>query len=179
MKRTLLLISLLPVLASLLFAQAGAGGSRVDQLQSTIKAELESHGDRVVGKEAMRWKTRVENFSGCRAQITVQVNSNWGESTVRTESVNLLLGALEPHSVELQKSWLELLCAGQEKCVFSTSTCSQKTKAGMITDCATASQKRAASFSLQLDGDAAASTRLQQAFREAINLCRQPKVVSF
>ncbi len=183
MKRLLLFVFLLLFLATSMLAQPGgkasSRGASLDRLGATIQTDLENHGNRVLGHETYSWSTRLERFSGCRAEFSVRVTSNFGDNTVRVETVNFSLGALEPFSIELQKSWLQLPCAGREKCVFSTSTCSRKTKNGMITDCATASQKRVESFLLQLDGDPAAAARLERVFREAVNLCREPKTVTF
>ncbi len=180
MKRLPLAAFLFLTLAASALAQSGANASaRLDQLGTTIQTDLEGHGNRVLGHETYSWSTRLERFSGCRAEFSVRVTSNFGDNTVRVETVNFSLGALEPFSIELQKGWLQLPCASGEKCVFSTSTCSRKTKNGMVTDCATASQKRVDSFLLELDGDPATASRLERVFREAVNLCRQPKVVTF
>jgi hypothetical protein len=182
MKQSVLTAFLLPFLAGVLLAQPTPqkpSPASLDELATRIQAELEIHGERMLGQETYRWSTRLEKISNCRAELSVRVVSNFGESTVRTESVNFSLGALEPFDIVLQKNWLELPCAGRGQCVFSTSTCSRKNKDAMITDCSTASQKRVGSFELQFDGDAAAASRLERAFREAVDLCRAPKIVAF
>ena len=182
MHRMLLLAIVLPPFAAMLLAQPGQeldSRAGLTQLAAAIQTELDSHGERVLGKETYRWSTHLERFSDCRAELTVRVTSNYGDPTVRTESVNFSLGALDPYNVDQKKSWLELPCNGVEKCVFSTSTCSRRSKEGITTDCATASQRRVGSFQLQLDGDAAATLRLQQAFRQAIKLCSEATTVTF
>jgi hypothetical protein len=182
MKRSFLLAVALPYFAALLLAQtAGEAQPRVslDKLAATIQTELDAHGERVLGHDVYHWSTRLEKIADCRAELSVRVASNVGEITVRTETVNFSLGALEPYSIGLQKNWLELPCAGGQKCIFSTTTCSRTTKDGMVIDCTTASQKKVDAFALQLDGDVAASSRLERAFRQAIDICRQPIPVTF
>ena len=78
-----------------------------------------------------------------------------------------------------QKHWLQLPCADGQSCVFSTSTCTRRSKDGIVIDCTTPSQKRVDAFSLQLDGDAESAQRLQQALREAVSACREPSRVTF
>lgn len=181
MKRSVFTAFLLPFLASLGIAQPPPASRSVvlRDLAGTIQTELESHGERMLGQETYRWSTRLDRIANCRAELSVRVVSNLGESTVRTESVNFSLGAVEPYNIVLKKNWLELPCVSGQKCIFSTSTCSRKSKDAIVTDCTTASQKRVESFSLQLDGDADAATRLEQAFRQAVALCREPKIISF
>jgi predicted YcjX-like family ATPase len=182
MKHSFQLALVLHFLAALLLAQPAQDTpprASLQELATTIRAELETHGDRVLGHDTYRWTTRLEKVSDCRAELTVRIVSNLGTSTVRTESINFSLGALEPNTIDLQKSWLDLPCAGKEKCVFSTATCSTRTKDGMVTDCATASQKRVDSFALQFDGDSVAASRLERAFHQAIELCREPQSVTF
>jgi hypothetical protein len=90
------------------------------------------------------------------------------------------LGALDPYGIEMQqKHWLQLPCAGGQQCVFSTTTCSRKDANGIVTDCTTASQKRVDAFALQFDGDADSAQRLETAFRQAVETCRQPSRVTF
>ena len=182
MKRSFWLAFALPSLATMLLAQpswAASPPASIGEAASTIQVELESHGDRVLGHETYRWSTRLEKMVDCRAEFSVRVTSNFGESTVRVESVNFSLGALEPYGIAVQKSGLELPCAGREKCVFSTSTCSKTSKGGIVTDCATASQRREEYFALQFDGNAATAARLERAFREAANRCREPQGITF
>jgi hypothetical protein len=182
MKQSFWLAFVLYSLPALLLAQPAWGASprtSLDEAASSIQAELESHGDRVFGHETYRWSTRLEKIADCRAELSVRVTSNLGEPTVRVESITFSLGALEPYSIALQKNGLDLPCAGRERCVFSTSTCSKKSRNGIVTDCATASQRRDESFALQFDGNAAAASRLEHAFREAVSRCREPQSVSF
>ncbi len=181
MKRLRLLALVLLSLTPLLLAQPGQEISRssLDNSATAIQAELESHGDRVLGKGLYGWSTRLNKIEECRAEFSVRVTSNTGEATVRTETVNLSLGAMEPYNIDLQKNWLVLSCVGREKCIFSTSTCSSKTKDGIVINCATPSQKRVESINLEFDGDLAAGSRLEKAFRRAIDFCRAPKPVSF
>ncbi len=181
MTRLRLLAPVLLSFTALLLAQSAQESSRpsIDNLTATIQAELDSHGDRVLGKGLYGWSTRLNKIEECRAELSVRVTNNTGEATVRTETVNFSLGAIEPYGIALQKNWLALPCAGKEKCIVSTSTCSTKTKDGIVINCATPSQKRVDAIELELDGDVAAATRLERAFRQAIDLCRTPKSVSF
>jgi hypothetical protein len=147
---------------------------------ASIRTELEVHGDRAMGKDVYHWSTRLERIEGCRAEFSVRLANNLAEATVRIESVELSLGALDPYGIEMQqKHWLQLPCVNGQSCVFSTSTCTQRSKDGIVTDCTTPSQKRVDSFSLQLDGDAESAQRLQQALRAAVSACRQPSRVTF
>jgi hypothetical protein len=146
---------------------------------AAIESELEGHGERVMGNEVLHWSTRLEKVENCRAQFTVRATSNLADPTVRVESVSFSLGALDPSGIELQKHWLQLPCSDRSQCIFSTTTCSQKSANGIVTDCGTASQKRVDSFALQFDGDAESAQRLQTALREAIESCRQPSRVTF
>ena len=169
-------------MVTLLFARpADEASSRpsLENLTVAIQAELESHGDRVVGRNLYQWNTRLENINNCRAELSVRMASNTGGASETTESVKFSLGAIERYSIDLQKRWLELPCANHEKCIFSTSTCGKKTKDVIVMDCTTASQKQVDSFRLEYDGDAAAGRRLQKAFREAVEVCHEPKPVSF
>lgn len=181
MTRLRLLALVLLSLTARLLAQPAQESSRlpIDSLAAVIQAEFESHGDRVLGKGLYGWSTRLNKIEECRAELSVRVTSNTGEATVRTETVNFSLSAIEPNSIELKKNWLALPCAGKENCIFSTSTCSAKTKDGIVINCATQSQKRVDSIDLEFDGDVAAASRLERAFRQAIDLCRTPKPVTF
>jgi hypothetical protein len=182
MKRLILLVLVLPSLAALLLAQPAQDApprAELQELEATIQTELQSHGDRVLGAEVYRCSTRLEKVAACRVEFSVRVVSALGDTTVRTETLNFSLGALEPYSIALTKNHLELPCAGGEKCVFSTNTCSKTTKDGVVTGCGTASEKHVDTFSLPLDGDAAAASRLERTFRQAIILCHQPRSVVF
>jgi hypothetical protein len=159
--------------------EAAASRASVKTVASAIESELQGHGERVMGKEMIHWSTRLEKVEDCRAEFTLRTISNLADATVRVESVSFSLGALYPYGIEMQKHWLQLPCADRNQCIFSTSTCSQKSAAGIVTDCGTASQKRVDSFALQLDGDAASAQRLQAAFRAAVDSCRQPSRVTF
>jgi hypothetical protein len=182
MKRSFLLVFILPAFATLLLAQSAQEESSHAELQAistAIHSEIEAHGERVLGNETYRWSTRLEKMANCRVELSVRVTSNFAEETVRTENVNFSLGAIEPYSIEIQKNWLQLPCAASEKCILSTSTCTKKTKEGIVIDCTTSTQARTGAFSLQLDGDAPAAQRLERAFRQAVNLCRAPASVTF
>jgi hypothetical protein len=182
MKRLFLPTITLMCLTPLLLGQPAPAANTSSQLQefaTTIQTELENHGERILGRETYRWSTRLQKVEDCRAELSVRVTSNYGDATVRTELVRFSLGALEPYGIELKKSWLVLPCAGKESCISSNSTCSTKTKEGIVSDCSTASQKRVETLDLQLDGDPAAAARLEQAFRDAVKLCRAPAPVAF
>lgn len=151
----------------------------VKNVVSAIESELEGHGERIMGKEMLHWSTRLEKVEDCRAEFTVRITSNFGDPTVHVESVRFSLGAVDPYAIELGKNGLQLPCVDRNLCVFSTTTCSQKSANGIVTDCGTASQKRVDAFALQLDGDADSAQRLQVAFRQAIESCQEPNRVSF
>jgi hypothetical protein len=182
MTRSSLLVLIPLVLAPLLLAQASPLPNPrppIDNLAAAIQTDLTSHGDRILGNGLYSWSTRLNKIDGCRAELSVQVTNNNAEPEVRTETVNFSLGAIAPPSVELRKSRLELPCTHQEKCIFSTSTCSVKTKSGIVIDCATPSQKRVESFTLELDGDGDAAARLERAFRQAVDLCHSLPPITF
>ena len=151
----------------------------VKTVAAAIENELQGHGDRVMGKDVLHWSTRLEKVEDCRAEFTVRTTSNLADSTVRVESVSFSLGALDPYGIGIQKHWLQLPCAEQGQCIFSTSTCRQTSADGIVTDCGTASQKRVDNFALQFDGDADSARRLEAAFRQAVESCRQPTLVTF
>lgn len=152
----------------------------LDAFATTIRAELESHGERILGKEMYHWSTRLEGMQDCRAAFSVRLVNNFSDSTVQVERVSFLLGALDPYGIELQQNHrLQLPCFDGRSCIFSTSTCTRKSKDGIVIDCSTPNQKRAEVFSVQLDGDSGAADRLQQALRRAIDACRQPSPVTF
>jgi hypothetical protein len=182
MKRFLLTAVVTCFLTAVVPAQSAPDANRSASPQdvvATIQSELEIHGERMLGQETYRWSTRLEKYDACRVEFSVRVVSNFGDATVRTETVKFSLGAIDPYGIAPKKSRLELPCSNGERCVFSTSTCSKKTKNGITTDCATAIQQRVDTFSLQLDRDDAAASRLELAFRKAANLCREPKSVAF
>jgi hypothetical protein len=186
MKRTLLPLALVLLsFSSLLFSQPAQNtnqGADLDALAATIRTELEAHGDRVLGQDAYRWSTRLEGISNCRAEFSVRVSNNVGQNTVRTEVrteyVELSLGALDRIGVSPQKSWLEIPCLNKANCIASSTACVQKSKDGIVTDCSTASQKRVDTFRLELDSEAAIS-RMQKVFSSAIDICRAPAGVAF
>jgi hypothetical protein len=181
MSRSCWIALVMPCFAALLLAQAAQAQARppIEELESQIRAELESHGERVLGKEAYHWSTRLETISECRAEFTVRVVNNVGEPVTRTDRVRFSLGALEPYEIEQQNNWLVLGCAGHEKCISSVSTCTKKTREGIVVDCTSAGEKREDSFTLQLDGDEGASSRLERAFRQAAKSCHEPAAVTF
>ena len=152
---------------------------RIEELTAEIQAELQSHGERVLGRDVYRWSTRLEKVENCRAEFSVRVANKIRDAVMSTESVTFSLGALDRSKIAVQKSWLELHCAREEKCIFSTSTCSKTSKDGIAADCSSASQKQAESFAVELDGDAASALRLQRALHEAIDLCHEGKPVTF
>ncbi len=185
MYRPFLLALVVLCLAGLLFARPADPADEVpmrppmQKLMAAIQTELQSHGDYVLGKGLYGWSTRLDKIENCRAELTVRVANNTGEALVNTESVDFSLGAIEPYSIELKKNYLELPCAANQNCIFSTSTCSKKSKDGIVIDCATASQKRVGAFRLEFDGDVESAARLEKNFRQAVELCRAPKSVSF
>jgi len=159
--------------------EEAANRASVKTVASAIESELEGHGERIMGKDTLHWSTRLEKVEDCRAEFTVRTTTNLADSTVRVESVSFSLGALDPYGIEMQKHWLQLPCADGSPCIFSTSTCSQKSADGVVTDCGTANQKRVDTFALQYDGDADSAQRLEAAFRQAIESRRQPDRVTF
>ena len=147
---------------------------------ASIQSELEVHGERVMGRDVYHWSTRLERIEDCRAEFSVRLTNNLSESTTETESVSFSLGALNPYGIEWkQKHWLELPCNMGQTCIFSTSTCTRRSREGIMSDCTTPTQKRVGAFSLQLDGDTGSVQRLEHALREAVAACRQPSSVSF
>lgn len=183
MKR-LFLLALIPLaLSALLLAQPhpeASPRSSIESLASAIQSELESHGNRVLGDGLYSWSTRLNKIDGCRAELLVQVQYNRDEEvTFRSETVTFALGAIEPYDMDLQKNWLDLPCAHKDMCIFSTSTCSTRTRSGVVMDCAAQSGKRAESFRLEFDGDDAAAARLEKSFRQAVDLCHVPEPVTF
>lgn len=157
--------------------------NELDELASRIGAELEVHGERVLGREAMRWSTRLEGISDCRAVFSVRVSNNVGESTVgeptvRTESVNFSLGAIDRKGIDPHMGWMVMPCLGKKECVVSSETCSKTSKSGIVIDCTTASQQRSISFDLHVDNQAAA-LRLAPMIKQAIDICRAPVGVTF
>jgi hypothetical protein len=183
MKRSLSIAIGLLSLTGLLLAQPpepADSHASVRTVASAIETELEGHGERIMGKEMLHWSTRLEKVEDCRAEFTVRMSNNIGDSTVHVETVSFSLGALDPDGIEMQqKHWLQLPCFDGQPCIFSTSTCKQKSANGIVTDCGTANQKRVDAFSLQFDGDANSAQRMQAAFREAVESCRQPSRVTF
>jgi len=169
------------VFTALLLAQsAEEAGSRpsLENLAAAIQTELASHGDRVLGNGLYGWSTRLNKIEDCRAELSVRVTSNTGDPSVRNETVGFSLAAIDASTVELQKNRLELPCARKDKCIATTTTCTTTSK-GIMVDCGTQGQSRSGTFSLEFDGDVAAATRLQQAFLQAIDLCRAPASVTF
>jgi hypothetical protein len=160
-------------------AQETAPKPDLHEYESNIRVGLEGHGERVLGPAAYHWSTRLEKIANCRAELKVTVTSNMGDPTVRTDRVSFSLGALDSRKLDVQKNWLVLPCAAREKCISTISSCTTTTKDGFVIDCTSMSQTRDDAYSLQLDGDAAASTRLKEAFHEAIDICRTPTGVTF
>jgi len=182
MKRSLIISIVLISLAGLSLAQTPEESSSRASLKTvadSIQTELESHGERIMGKDIYHWSTRLVNVEGCRAEFSVRLTNNLNDPTVHIESVKFSLGALDPYGIEMQKHWLQLPCAESDPCIVSTVTCSQTSADGIVTDCTTASQKRIDAFSVQFDGDPASAQRLLLAFRRAAETCRQPSLVTF
>jgi hypothetical protein len=182
MKRSMLISVVLLALCRLSFAtpvEENTSRASLRTVALAIQTELEGHGERVLGNELYHWSTRLEKLEACRAEFSVRVVSNTRDSIVRVESVSFSLGDLDPYGMDIQKNHLQLPCFSQENCIFSTSTCARKTAEGMVVDCTTSSQSRIHAFDLQLDGDAAAEQRLQQAFQQASESCREPSRVTF
>lgn len=146
---------------------------------AAIETELEGHGERVMGKELYHWNTRLEKIEDCRAELSIHLTTITANSTIHVETVNFSLGALDPYDIQIQEHYLQLPCAAGEPCIFSTSTCSRKSPDGIVIDCTTANQKRVDVFAVQFDGDADSGQRLQLAFRQAAEACRQPTQVTF
>ncbi len=153
----------------------------MENLTAAIQAELDNHGDRVVDHGLFGWSTRLNKIEMCRAELSVRVTNtnNKDETSVRTETVNFSLGAIEPYEFQLEKNYLELPCARHEKCVSSSATCISTTKGGIVIDCATQSRKRTESLLLEFDGDVAAAARLEQDFRQAVDFCHELEPVTF
>ena len=183
MKRLLWTAALLLSLCGVSLAapvEQAAHPASLTTVAANIQSELEVHGERVLGKDAYHWSTRLEKIEDCRAEFSVRLSNNLAEPTVQVESVSFSLGALDQYGIEWkQKHWLELPCSERQACVFSTTTCTRRSKEGILIDCTTPNQKRGNTFSLQLDGDAASAQRLQQVLSEAVAACRQPSNVSF
>jgi len=149
-------------------------------VEASLRAELEVHGERILGRDAYHWSTRLAGIHDCRAEFSVRVANTVNETTIAIETVSFSLGALDAYGIEMQQNhWLQLRCLNGDKCVSSAATCSRKTKEGLVVDCTTASQKRADGFSLQFDGDSAAAQRMAQALRQAVDACREPVAVAF
>jgi hypothetical protein len=183
MKRVLMVAAVLISFTGLSLAQLSEESASRASLKTVVQAiqlELESHGERVMGKDTYHWSTRLEKFEDCRADFTVRITNNLGDPTVHVESIHLSLGAIEPYGIEIQqKHWLQLPCLGGDDCIVTLATCKQTNADGIVTDCSTPSQKRMAAFSLQLDGDADSAQRLQAEFRQAALACSQPSSVTF
>ena len=175
------IIFLVMCLSARLFSQTAQERVRptMHDLESKIQTELETHGERVLGEGAYRWSTRLDKISDCRAEFTVRITNAVGGTTVRTDNVRFSLGALETYGITSKKNGLELPCAGHEECIVTFSTCIKTTEDGITIDCTNTSRKREDSFLLQMDGDAAAFSRLEQTLRQAIGRCHEPADVRF
>jgi hypothetical protein len=183
MKRLFCCASALLALAGLSLASPVKNTAHAPSLpaaEASIRTELERHGDRILGKELYHWSTRLEKIEDCRAEFSVRIANHLRQSTVAIQSVNFSLGALDGYGIEMQQNhWLQLPCLHRESCVSSIATCTQTSEEGIITDCSTPSQGRAEAFSLQLDGDPEAAQRLQEALRQVVDACQQPRTVAF
>jgi hypothetical protein len=147
---------------------------------TSIRTELVAHGDRVLGRDAYRWSTRLEKIEGCRAEFSVRITNKVMGPTIHVESVNVSLGGVDPDGIAMQQMhWLQVPCWGQQNCVVSTTTCTRQYKDGVVINCSTPAATVADAFSVELDGNMAAAQRLQQALREAVSACHQPTRVSF
>jgi hypothetical protein len=182
MKRALALVIPVLLLCAFPYRQSFAGASPragLANIESGIQGELKSHGDRVIGNEAIHWTTRLEGIDGCRASISVRTVTNYGEPTVRVEKSSFSLGAINPYNIDVQKNWVVLYCFNGEKCIFSTTNCATTRRDGVALDCTPASGRFSDSLKVNFDGDAASGTRLQQSFRRAVDLCRESQPVAF
>lgn len=183
MRRLIHLAIVLSTLSAGLLAQPveqSAKDAALVSVASTIQVELESHGDRVHGKELYHWSTRLEKAEGCHIEFSERLTDNYAEPTVRVKDVSFSLGALDPKAVAMQNHFLQLACDDDNQdCIFSTSTCTHTSAQGIVTDCSSPNQSYADGFALQVDGDEASSERLEQAFRKAVLACQQPTRVSY
>jgi hypothetical protein len=152
----------------------------MEHLTASIHGELESHGDRVPSDGVYAWNTRLNKIEGCRAELLVLVHYTVDDQdSFRSDTVTFSLGSIERYEIDLQKNWLDLPCAHKDKCIFTMSNCRTRTRSGVAMDCATQNWQRAESFRLELDGDDAAASRLEKAFRNAVDLCHVPEAVAF
>jgi hypothetical protein len=181
MNRPFYLAFVLPTLATLLLAIPAQEPQRpsMNELESRIQRELDAHGKRVLGHDAYSWKTQLDHIAVCRAYLTVHQVSKLGEVVIHDETVEFSLGSIEATGVEPDKGWIVLPCTVHQKCITRVSSCSKTTKDGLAVDCSEKGDRREESFSLEYDGDAGAASRLQQDFRQAIELCREATHVDF
>src|ERR1700686_2633363 len=112
MPRLPLLVLIPLALTALLLAEpaqdAGPPPS-MDNLTTAIQSELNTHGDRMLGKRLLGWSTRLNKIVDCRAEFLVRVTSNFtADASVQTETVNFSLGAINPYDIELNKNRLVL-----------------------------------------------------------------------
>jgi len=182
MKHSILIAVVILSFSGLSLAQRveeAPGHASVKNAVLEIETELDGHGERTMGKDTLHWSTRLEKVEDCRAELTVRTSLNLGDPTERVETVSFSLGALDPYAIGMEKHWLQLPCFDRNPCFFSTTTCSQKSANGVVTDCGTASQKRVDTLALEFDGDADSAQRLQAAFHQVVESCQQPSRVTF
>jgi hypothetical protein len=167
-------------LAGMLPAQsiANTSDATLRNASLAIESELETHGGRMMGKDAYSWSTRLEKLDGCRMELSVRTVNHVTDPAVSIETVSFSLGALDPYSMDIQKHWLQISCMSED-CIYSTTKCSRRSPDGVVADCTTPNQKWAHGFALEMDGDPASAQRLAQDFQEAVLDCRRPTQVSF
>jgi hypothetical protein len=163
-------------------AAGGQSANRQDELralETSIRSRLEQHGERVLGKDAYRWSTRLDSLEGCRVTLVETVTNNVGEQVVRHNEVSVPLGKIGETSIEPEKVRLVLSCSAHDPCVFTHSTCTKTTKQGITVDCSSPGEKRQEALRLQLDGSEAAALELERDFRRAVELCHAPLTTTF
>ena len=159
--------------------EEAANRASVKTVAAAIENELQGHGERVMGKELIHWTTRLEKVEDCRAEFTVRTANNLGDSTVRRGERQLLAGRAGPVRDRIRSTGCNCPAPNRTSASSRPRPAARNRPDGVVTDCGTASQKRADSFALQFDGDAESAQRLEAAFREAVESCRQPSLVTF
>jgi hypothetical protein len=173
-------VVLLPFLAVLL-GMAGPEGTRarLGQLETAMAAELEAHGQRTMGQDGMRWKTRLESFYDCRAQFTVHTSTHMTDTVDKLETLYVGLSGLEPAVMQADRRELDMPCSSQFQCVTVATRCTKTTKDGIAVDCTSLAEKRKDALVLEYDGDPAAAQRIFRLMSQAVEACRQPVSVAF
>jgi hypothetical protein len=148
-------------------------------LEASIRGQLEQHGERVMGKDAYRWSTRLDTLSACRATLVETVTINVDELITRRNEVTVPLGKIGQSRIEPDNNWLVLICLEHERCIFIDSTCTKTTKQGFTVDCSSPGGARQEELHLQLDRSASAAKQLERDFRRAIELCQAPALAVY